>query len=194
MKHDRKRLAGWLLAAVLTAGVLPLRTGAEETHQRILNLHMGSAGTCYEIYFAADLLDALFGVVTISRDPGLEELERVQRADNLAASVTTDTDGNAVCNFTRAGLEDGVYLVTGENGTSFYVCVPAPDGDGWAYTVDVYPGYRIGGEAEPKPVAGGETAVRWDSANGAAWGFEGAALLASACWALLRQVLRMIRG
>lgn len=149
MKTNIKRLAMGILGAILTVCVMPV-SAAVQSHPRIVQFQMGEQRDI-RLYFASNLEDALFGRVVISRNPGPEELERVMDRKNLVAQVTTGDSGAASCNFTELGLADGVYLVAGDGILPFYICVPAPEGDGWAYTVEVAPGYQIGGEAEPMP-------------------------------------------
>lgn len=140
MNYALNRLAALLLAALLLAFALPVRAYGKENHDRILRIHTDSADAVFEIYEVADLLDVLFGVVKISREPTAPERARYQTESHLVAAVAADKTGEAVLDLTAAGLEDGVYLVVGQ-GEPFYVCVPGADaeGDGWLYTVDVYP-------------------------------------------------------
>lgn len=151
MKRKIKRIALGMLAAILTVWLLPL-TAAGQSHPRILQIQM-EGQTQIQLYFAAELEDALFGTVRISREPGQEEQNRVIQPENLVLEVTTDAQGWAQIPMSDLQLEDGVYLVDGEDFAPFYICIPAPEGEGWAYTVEAFPGYRIGGEAEPMPAA-----------------------------------------
>ena len=189
MKEMIKRVVWGILAAVLAAGVLPI-AAAGTTHPRILRFQM-EPETVFRLYLAADLEDALFGRVHISREPTPEEQERIIRRENLMAEVVTNRRGEAELNFTQLGLPDGVYLVTGEAVEPFYVCLPEPDGDDWIYTVEVFPGYRIGGEAEPMPASG--KVVRLSAEQPAAEPGElgGIFLVMAGCWAFLRRVLRL---
>lgn len=185
MKEKIKRLVWRILAALLAMGVLPI-AAAGTTHPRILQFQMEEGEQRLQIYFVAHLEDALFGRVHIGREPSPEEMERVFKEENLVAELHTDNRGYATLDFTREGLPDGVYLVAGENIDPFYVCVPEPDGAGWIYSVEVYPGYHIGGETEPKPT--GTTQVTMEPEPYRE--LEGVLLLMAACGALFLRMLR----
>lgn len=164
MKNFCRRFFAALLAAILGLLLLgaaaPAASGLETenraSRQRTLKIHTcvpGETSGSYEIYFVAELEDVLFGKVALSKLPSAREIARYRTDENLAAAVTTGASGAAVWNLTAAGFGDGVYLVaeTGETPASdpFYVCVPCadPGGEGWLYSVDVYPRASVPGPA-----------------------------------------------
>lgn len=140
-----RRITALLLGAMLMFGIIILQVNAEEEKgdARILNVHMEGE---FEIYQVADLLDVLFGVVKISREPTFQEITRYYIPEKRVASIKSE-EGVASCNFSAANLEDGVYLVVAAGGETdpFYACIPAPDldGEGWLYTVDIHPVRKI---------------------------------------------------
>lgn len=151
MKFLGKRLAAAALALLLAMNVLLVRASGQGRYDRVLKLHAEEAGACYQVYAVADLLDVLFGVEKLSREPTPAEQEAYCVPENRVAELVTDEAAEAEINLTEAGLEDGVYLIAGQAGEGMYVCVPAPDpdGEGWLYTVDVYPGYKDPAEHPP---------------------------------------------
>lgn len=189
MKRYIKRIAIGIIGAILAAFILPV-AAAGQAHPRILKLNMGEPGAVYDIYFAACLEDVLFDRVSISRKPAEEEMEVFLRPENMVLSVIADHMGEARIDFSAEALEDGVYLVTGKGCEPFYVCIPAPEGDGWAYTVEVYPGYLVGGEAEPMP--SGERLVQCQVETQRSWAGElGGIILVTAAGCLF--FLRIFR-
>lgn len=184
MKRKTNRVAMGMLTILLTVWLLPL-TAAGKSPPRILRMQM-EGQTDIALYFAAALEDALFGRVQISREPGQEERKRVMQPENLVLELTTDAQGRAQISMSELELEDGVYLAAGEGFSPFYVCVPAPEGDGWTYTVEVSPGYRIGGEAEPVPAV--EKTVEIAVENHGELG--GVMLVLAACCAFFLRLVR----
>lgn len=191
MKTYIKRIVMGILGSFLAACMLPV-SAAGQNHPRILRLEMDEQ-TDIALYFVAELEDALFGRVTISREPTAQELERILCPENLAAERKTDRQGNAEINFSEMGLKDGVYLVADGKCQPFYVCVPAPDGDRWRYTVEAAPGYRIGGEAEPMPEQRQTVELSVESTD-ASGELSGIFLVMAGGWAFLRSVLRPESG
>ena len=96
---------------------------------RILYLSGAKPCAAYQIYRIADLSDLLSGRIVVSSKPTVKEWETYGISANYATTLTTEADGTAVCNFTREGLEDGIYLAVGE-GECFYVCLPKVDASG----------------------------------------------------------------
>ena len=177
-----------ILSAILTVWLLPL-SAAGQSHPRILVMQM-EAQTRFSLYFVAELEDALFGRVHISREPNGEELERAMKTENLVQEVNTNRFGYAEVNFSELSLVDGVYLVAGEGITPFYVCIPAPEGDNWAYTVEVFPGYLVGGEAEPVPTSGRMISLSPEQPAAETGELGGIFLVMAGGWAFLRRILR----
>lgn len=153
-------ILGLLLLGAAAPAASGLETGNGASRERILKIHKcvpagetgkeSAAGT-YEIYFVAELEDVLFGQVALSRTPSVREITRYRTSKNRAAAVKTDAYGVAVWNVSAEGFGDGVYLVaetgSADNADPFYVCVPCadPGGEGWLYTVDVYPRVSVPG-------------------------------------------------
>lgn len=151
MKILGNRLAAAVLAGLLVIGMLPVRAAGQGEYDRMLKLHTDKTEASFQVYAVADLLDVLFGVEEISREPTPGEQERFCVPENLVAELVTDRTGAAEMNLTEMGLEDGVYLITWGTGEGTYVCIPAPDpdGEGWLYTVEVDPAYRDPAEHPP---------------------------------------------
>lgn len=189
MSHKIKRLLLGMILAVVAAGLLPI-TAAATQHPRIIQFSMGEACQI-QLYLAAELEDALFGRVPISSVPTEEEVWAACREENRALTLKTDPKGEAKVDFSQRKLPDGVYLVMGDGFAPFYICVPAPEGDGWAYTVDVYPGYRIGGEAEPQP---SEATLVPMQPEEELWHLESVILTMAGFWAFLRRILHLECG
>ena len=89
----------------------------------------GISGIEFSIYKTA----AVEGLV-MNPIPSQEEIDAFKTAENLVATITTDATGYAAYNFTKNGLEDGLYLfVEHENAkveapvNPFYVRIPMPD-------------------------------------------------------------------
>ena len=102
----------------------------------------------FEIYHVAELSDLLSGTVVLSKTPTPQELAKYKVSKNYITTLITDAAGYATFNFSEAGYGDGVYLVVEKDNAAvsvkaepFYVSIPTtnPDGDGWLYTVNVYP-------------------------------------------------------
>lgn len=102
----------------------------------------------FEIYRVADLSDLLSGLVVLNKTPTAEEINRYKVSENYITTLVTDGAGFASFNFSEAGYSDGVYLVVEKDNPAvavkaepFYVSLPTtnPNGDGWLYTVNVYP-------------------------------------------------------
>jgi hypothetical protein len=125
-----------LVGTAVLFGMILLRVNAsaEPSTERILRIYGEGR---YEIYAVADLMDVLFGVIRISREPSPEELTRYVRPERRVAVLNT-REGTAEWNLSRERMEDGVYLVLGGE-TPIYVCVPSGDGERWEYTVDIRP-------------------------------------------------------
>ena len=106
------------------------------------------ANISFSIYQVAAMADIENGTVVLSQQPTAEELAQYQVEERLVTTLTTDAGGFATYNFTENGQPDGVYLVVEQPNDAvtapvdpFYVAVPgtAADGDGWEYTVNIYP-------------------------------------------------------
>lgn len=102
----------------------------------------------FEIYRVAELSDLLSGTVVLNKTPTAGELAKYKVSENYITTLITDGAGFASFNFSQAGYSDGVYLVVEKDNAAvslkaepFYVSIPTtnPDGDGWLYTVNVYP-------------------------------------------------------
>lgn len=102
----------------------------------------------FEIYHVADLSELLSGSVVLSKTPTAQELAKYKVSSRYITTLITDAAGFATFNFSLAGYGDGVYLVVEKDNAAvslkaepFYVSIPTtnPDGDGWLYTVNVYP-------------------------------------------------------
>lgn len=116
----------------------------------------------FEIYRVADLWELLSGAVVLNKTPTGPELAQYKVSENYITTLITDGAGFASFNFSRAGYDDGVYLVVEKDNAAvsqkaepFYVSIPAtnPEGDGWLYTVHVYPKNDLhGGPAIDKDV------------------------------------------
>lgn len=102
----------------------------------------------FEIYRVAELSDLLSGNVVLNKTPTAAEIAKYKVSANYITTLITDGAGCASFNFSKAGYGDGVYLVVEKDNAAvalkaepFYVSIPTttPDGDGWLYTVNVYP-------------------------------------------------------
>ena len=104
----------------------------------------------FDIYKAASLEKISTGEVKLAEKPSDADITKYAVAGNKVATVKTDKNGEAT--FTPS-KEDGkyvdyVYLVVEKDNPAvkakadpFFVSVPCtnPDGNGWLYTVNVYP-------------------------------------------------------
>lgn len=111
----------------------------------------------FEIYRVAELSELLSGTVVLSKTPTAQELANYKVSKNYITTLITDAAGYATFNFSEAGYGDGVYLVVEKDNAAvslkaepFYVSIPTtnPDGDGWLYTVNVYPKNDLEGGPE----------------------------------------------
>ena len=96
---------------------------------RILQLSGGQPGASYQIYQVAELYELLAGMVVLNMEPTAREREAYAVRERYSTTLTMDERGAAICNFTLEGMEDGVYLVTGE-GEAYYVCLPQVEASG----------------------------------------------------------------
>lgn len=139
---------------------LPVHGDITVTPDRVLNIYkttsdegkMPLANIEFDIYQVATLsqLESLDPEekVILSEKPTEDELEKYQVSDNLVATLKTDVQGFATLNFTKEGLDDGVYLIVERHNPAttgpvepFYIQVPGTteEGDGFAYTITVNP-------------------------------------------------------
>ncbi len=96
---------------------------------RILRLSGACPGASFQIYRIADLSDLLSGLVILSGKPTVKERDTYAIPDRYATTITAEADGTISCNFTREGLQDGIYLAVGER-EAFYVCLPLVEASG----------------------------------------------------------------
>lgn len=96
---------------------------------RILQLSGGRPGASYQIYQVAELYELLSGMVVLNVEPTAREREAYAVRERYSTTLTMDEHGAASCNLTLEGMEDGVYLVTGE-GEAHYVCLPQVEASG----------------------------------------------------------------
>lgn len=96
---------------------------------RLLYLEGGRPGASYGIYKIASLSELLSGMVALSERPTVKECQTYGVEENCVATLMVERDGTAFCNFSREGLEDGLYLVVGE-GEAYYACIPQVDASG----------------------------------------------------------------
>ena len=96
---------------------------------RILKLSGVRPGAEYQIYRIAELPELLSGELCLSENPTVKEQETYAVPDRHAVTLVADIDGTAICNFTREGLPDGLYLAVGEEDV-FYLCLPRVDATG----------------------------------------------------------------
>lgn len=90
-----------------------------------------------EIYRVAELWALLSGTVRAdTANP-----DGYKRDENHVATLTTDENGHTAVNLSRCGYSEGVYLISGEDTglEDTFVCIPAPEGEQWRYTVTVEP-------------------------------------------------------
>ena len=110
-------------------GQLCGRTAAPVDGDRVLELSGACPGAAYQLYRIADLSELLSGELMLSEKPTVKERIAYAVPDRYATTVIADTDGKTVCNFTREGLEDGLYLAVGED-EDFYLCLPRVNASG----------------------------------------------------------------
>ena len=96
---------------------------------RILYLSGSRPGAVYQIYRISELSELLSGELSLSEKPTVKERETYAVPERHATTVIADPDGTALCNFTREGLADGLYLAVGE-GEDLYLCLPRVDASG----------------------------------------------------------------
>lgn len=103
------------------------------------------ANITFDIYYVGTMDDYVNNRLGISAAPTEEDIAKYAKEENLVASVTTDANGLATCNF---GDAKAVYLVIERKDNTvvttlqapFFVAVPYADEVGaYDYIVDVYP-------------------------------------------------------
>ena len=96
---------------------------------RFLRLSGGVPGEICGLYRVADLSEWLSGTVVLNWPPSVKERAQYAIRQRYAATVSLDKHGSGVLNFTREGLEDGLYLL--EYGKmAMYICIPAVEASG----------------------------------------------------------------
>ncbi len=126
----------------------PSGEASDGTGVEVGSIYTPLANVEFEIYHVADMDDLLSGSVVLSKTPTAQELAVYKVSSNYITTLITDGAGFASFNFSSAGYGDGVYLVVEKDNAAvalkaepFYVSIPTttPEGDGWLYTVHVYP-------------------------------------------------------
>lgn len=131
----------------------------------------------FEIYKVPD------GQAT-STTPTSEELAAIKVEGNLIATVKTDATGHASYSFGTGRTNDGKYLVVEKDNAAvevkadpFYLNIPLtnPAGDGWLYTVTVYPKNDIvtGPEVEKDVTTVGNNHDSFDIGDTQTWIIRG---------------------
>lgn len=94
-------------------------------------LRLSGARPCgaYDIYRIAGLSELFSGMVALSERPTVKEQEAYAVPDRYALTLTAEADGSLLCNATRQGLGDGIYLAVGQ-GEYFYFCLPWVEASG----------------------------------------------------------------
>lgn len=135
----------------------PSGEASDGTEVEVGSAYTPLANVEFEIYRVADLSDLLSGTVVLSKTPTAQELAKYKVSSNYITTLVTDAAGYASFNFSEAGYSDGVYLVVEKDNAAvalkaepFYVSIPSTNaaGDGWLYTVNVYPKNDLQGGPE----------------------------------------------
>lgn len=136
---------------------LPVYAEVVVTPERILNIYKTTDAQSgkiplenieFAVYQVATMEQLESGQVKLSEKPTAEVIASYRVDANLVTTLTTDSQGHAVYNFTQNGNPDGVYMIVEKENPAviqavdaFFVIVPGTteDGSGYAYTVNVYP-------------------------------------------------------
>lgn len=154
-----------VVGMVSTTALAAATSLTDDTSERILNIHKysptagaGDNGDGTEDNGAANgripLENVEFELYKVpagqpaSTTPSAEELAAYKVPGNLVDTVKTDANGFATKNFGTGNANDGIYLIVEKENPAvaapaapFYLHMPLtnPNGDGWLYTVNVYP-------------------------------------------------------